>query len=191
MRKLVLAMFMSLDGYIAGPKGEFIPPAWSDDLSTHWSGYGLGRAGHLFYGRVNFLFNKDFWSAADTDPTSPAAGIPYARTMNSLPKTVFSTTLTGDPGWNGTLVRDDLEGEAARLKAEQGGDILMFGGAGIAQSFVARDLIDEYRLMITPELFGDGIRLFAPGFERKGLKLIESIRLDTGAVILHYLRERG
>ena len=74
MRKTVLSMFMSLDGYIAGPNGEFIPPAWSDDLSKHWSGYALSRAGHLLYGRVNFLFNKEFWSAAETDPNSPAAG---------------------------------------------------------------------------------------------------------------------
>jgi dihydrofolate reductase len=191
MRKTILSMFISLDGYITGPKGEFVPPQWSDDLATHWSGYSLERAGHLLYGRVNFLFNKGFWEPAATDPNSPAAGVPWASVMNRLPKTVFSTTLTGDPGWNGTVVRDDLEGAVARLKAEDGGDLYMFGGAGIAQSFVARDLFDEYRLMVTPTLFGDGERLFSPGFDRIDLKLIESRTLDTGAVILHYRRERG
>ena len=191
MRKAILSMFTSLDGYITGPKGEFVAPQWSDDLATHWSGYALERAGHLLYGRVNFLFNKAFWEPAATDPSSPAAGIPWAPVMNRLPKTVFSTTLTGDPGWNGTVVRDDLEGAVARLKAEAGGDLFMFGGAGIAQSFVARDLFDEYRLMVTPNLFGDGQRLFAPGFDRIDLELIETRPLDTGAVILHYRRERG
>jgi len=62
MRKLVLAMFTSLDGYVAGSKGEFIPPTWFDDLERDWSGYALARAGHLLYGRVNFLFNKGFWN---------------------------------------------------------------------------------------------------------------------------------
>ena len=115
MRKAILSMFISLDGYITGPKGEFVPPQWSDDL----------------------------------------------------------------------------EGAVARLKAEGDGDLYMFGGAGIAQSFVARDLFDEYRLMVTPTLFGDGQRLFAPGFDRIDLTLIENRTLDTGAVILHYRRERG
>src|SRR3546814_1436201 len=95
MAKLVLSMFTSLDGYIEKPGGVFAPPAWSDDLERHWSGHALERAGHLLYGRTNFLFNKGFWGAAETDPESPAAGIAYADQMNRLPKTVFSTTLAG------------------------------------------------------------------------------------------------
>jgi dihydrofolate reductase len=191
MAKLVLSMFTSLDGYIEKPGGEFVPPAWSDDLSEHWSGYALSRAGHLLYGRTNFLFNKGFWSAADTDPQSPAAGIDYAGTMNRLPKTVFSTTLTGDPGWNATLVKDDLAGAVNRLKAEAPGDLYLFGGAGIANSLVALDLPDEYRLMVTPTLFGDGKWLFEPGRPHLALTLIEAKPLDTGAVILHYRRDRA
>jgi dihydrofolate reductase len=189
MAKLVLAMFMSVDGYIEGTEG-FVPPAWSDDLSQHWSGYGLARAGHLFYGRKNFFFSKDFWSAAETDPQSPAAGISYAGTMNRLPKTVFSRTLEGDPGWNATLVKEDLDGAIGKLKQEAKGDIYLFGGAGIANSVVALDLVDEYRLMVTPDLFGDGTRLFEKRRGRLPLTLLEAKPLDTGAVILHYRRDR-
>ncbi|HEV7367743.1 dihydrofolate reductase family protein [Arenibaculum sp.] len=191
MAKLVLSMFTSLDGYIEMPGGTFVPPAWSDDLERHWSGYALERAGHLLYGRTNFLFNKGFWSAADTDPDSPAAGIAYAGTMNRLPKTVFSRTLDGDPGWNATLVRDDVAGAVGRLKETASGDLYSFGGAGLANSLVALDLVDEYRLMVTPELFGAGKRLFEEGRPRVPLALIEAKPLDTGAVILHYRRERG
>lgn len=190
MRKLVLSMFMSLDGYVAGPRGEFIGPQWSDDLERYWSGYSLKRAGHLLYGRVNFLFNKGFWEPAATDPNSPAAKVPHAADMNRLPKTVVSRTLGGDPGWNGKLLEGDLGEAVAQLKQTAAGDIFSFGGAGLAQSLIARDLVDEYRLMITPDLFGDGLRLFAPGFERQNLKLIESRALDTGAVIVHYERRR-
>ena len=189
MAKLVLSMFTSLDGYIEAPGGEFVPPAWSDDLARHWSGYALERAGYLLYGRTNFLFNKGFWSAAETDPHSPAASIAYAGTMNRLPKTVFSTTLSGDPGWNGTLLKDDLPGAIGKLKAEVDGDIYSFGGAGLANSLVRLDLVDEYRLMITPGLLGGGKRLFDPGAPRIPLTLIEAKPLDTGAVILHYRRE--
>ena len=191
MSKLVLAMFMSVDGYIAGPHGEFIGPEWSGDVERHWSGYSLERAGHLLYGRVNFLFNKGFWEPAATDPNSPAAHISYAGTMNRLPKTVVSRTLSGDPGWNGRLARGDLSSAVAELKQTASGDIFSFGGAGLAHSLTERDLIDEYRLMIAPDLFGGGPRLFAPGFERQRLTLLESRTLDTGAVILHYERRRN
>src|SRR3546814_7714240 len=78
--------------------------------------------------------------------------------MNRLPKTVFSTTLAVDPGWNATRVRDDIAGAITRLKAEAPGDLYLFGGAGLAHSIVALDLVDEYRLMVTPDLFGDGKR---------------------------------
>jgi dihydrofolate reductase len=188
--KLILSMFTTLDGYIEAPGGRFVPPAWSDDLERHWSGYALERAGHLLYGRTNFLFNKAFWSAAETDPDSPAAGIPHAATMNRLPKTVVSTTLSGNPGWNATVVKDDLAGAVSRLKAEATGDVYSFGGAGLANSLVALDLVDEYRLMVTPGLLGDGKRLFGNGLPRIGLTLIEARPLDTGAVILHYRRDR-
>ena len=190
MADLVLSMFQSLDGYIEGPNGEFVPPDWSDDLERHWSGHALGRARHLVYGRTNFLFNKGFWSAADTDPSSPAAGIAYAGTMNRLPKTVFSTTLRGDPGWNGTVASGDPTPVIARLKQTVPGEIFSFGGAGMANTLMKADLVDEYRLMITPLLLGDGKRLFDNDRPRLKLALIDTQRMDTGAVIVRYRRDR-
>jgi dihydrofolate reductase len=189
--KLLLAMFMSVDGFVTGPHGEFSGPDWSADLEQHWSGYALERAGRLLYGRVSFLFNKAFWEPAATEPRSPAAGFPHAVTMNKLPKTVFSNTLQGEPGWNATLARGNLS-ELVRYLKRGGGkrDLVSFGGAGFARSLIARDLVDEYRLMVTPNLFGDGQRIFEPPFEGRNLKLLESRALDTGAVILHYERRR-
>ena len=96
-----------------------------------------------------------------------------------------------DPGWNATLVSGDLPGAIARLKATSLGDLYMFGGAGIANSVMALDLVDEYRLMVTPDLLGDGKRLFAYGGPRLALSLVESRPLDTGAVILRYRRTGG
>lgn len=182
-------MFISLDGYIEGPDG-FAGPDWSDDLERRWAGYGTSRATHLIYGRVNFEFNKGFWGPAETDPDSPAAGISYAGVMNRLPKSVLTRTLKGDLGWNGAAIEGDLTEAVNALKAAGDGEIHCFGGAGAAQALVERDLVDEYRLMITPNLFGGGERLFQPGFERLDLELMQAIPLDTGAVILHYRRKR-
>lgn len=187
MAKLVLAMFTSIDGCIERPGGVFESPEWSDDVERHWSGRALSEAAHLLYGRVNFLFNKTFWMAAATDPASPAAAIPHAATMNALPKTVVSRTLSGDPGWNGRLAGPDLAAEVARLKATvDGGDVWSFGGAGLADSLLRLGLVDELRLMVTPVLYGGGTALFTPGRAPESAELLETLPLDTGAVILHW-----
>ncbi|MCP8937602.1 dihydrofolate reductase family protein [Alsobacter sp. SYSU M60028] len=191
MGSLVLSVFVSLDGYMEMPNGQFRPPAWSDDLATHWSGYALGRARHLVYGRVNFLFNKAFWMPAATDKSSPAAGVPHAATMNSLPKTVFSRTLSGDPGWNARLAGPDLPAEIARLKREVDGDIFAFGGASLANALMRADVVDEYFVMVLPELWGEGRRLFEPGRPEMKLKLLDTRSFDTGAVALRYARDRA
>jgi dihydrofolate reductase len=189
MGKLVLSMFISLDGYIEGPDG-FVAPAWSGDLETHWAGYSTQRAAHLIYGRTNFEFNKGFWEPAETDPNAPAAGVAHTPIMNRLPKSVITRSRKGELGWRGRVIEGDLSDAVNALKASVEGEIHCFGGAGAAQALVERDLVDEYRLMITPDLFGGGKRLFEPGFERIGLELLESRALDTGAVILHYRRSR-
>lgn len=188
MADLVLSVFTSLDGYIEKPGGVFAPPPWSDEIERDWARAAVDRAGHLLYGRVNFLFNKGFWSAAETDPTSPAAGVSYAARMNALPKTVVSRTLTGDPGWNARIAGPDLAAEVARLKREAPGDIFAFGGAGLSHNLLALDLVDEFWLMITPELYGDGKPLFRGGRPEVTMHLIESRVLDVGSVILRYRR---
>jgi dihydrofolate reductase len=185
--KLVLAIFTSIDGYIEKPGGVFAGPSWSADVERHWSARSLAEAAHLLYGRVNFAFNKAFWSPAASDPTSPAASVPHAGVMNALPKTVVSSTLTGDPGWNGRVAGPDLAAEVSRLKQTVvDGDIYCFGGAGIATSLFRLGLVDELRLMVTPVLFGAGKPLFADGRPPADAELIETLPLDTGAVILHW-----
>jgi len=182
MRKLILSMFMSLDGYIAGPDGEFVPPPWSDEVGREWSGRASEAGGHILYGRVNFEFNKGFWTSDE------AKDMPETPFMNATPKSVASRTLTGDLGWNGHAV-SDLAAEVGRLKADPGKDILSFGGAGLAHSLIAQDLVDEYRLMVTPLLLGGGLRLFPDGV-RRDLELVEQKALDVGSLILRYAAKR-
>ena len=186
MKNVVLAMFMSLDGYIAGPNGEFLPPPWSAEVGEAWAKHNLASAGHLIYGRANFDFNKNHW-------TSPAAAAQTeTATINRLPKTVVSRTLSGDPGWNANLIRRDLAQAVNRLKeSTHEGDIYCFGGAGLAQSLMQEDLIDEYYLMVVPRLLGNGKRLFENGAPNTELKLISAKALDVGSVILHYSRNRS
>jgi dihydrofolate reductase len=185
MRKAILAMFMSLDGYIEGPNGEFVPPAWSDDMQRHWADTNIDAAGLLLYGRRNFQFNASFWQEAEAKADNPPAFRAMAHRMNALPKLVFSRTLT-EADWNGRVVTDGIAAEINRQKQEPGKDMLMFGGAEIARTFMGLDLFDTYRIMVTPILLGGGKRLFDGGYDRRQLKLIQTQQMDTGSVILTY-----
>ena len=189
MRQVILAMFMSLDGYFAGPGGEFIPPPMSDDLSRHWSDANVEDAGTLLYGRVSFEFNSQFWPSLEADPTTPNATRTFARRMNDLPKVVFSTTLK-EVGWNARVVGANVAGAVEALRHEPGKDMVLIAGADLASSFMKLDLIDVYRILITPTLLGEGIPLFRGGFDVRPLELMRHQALDSGAMVLEYRRPR-
>ncbi len=179
MRKVMLAMFMSLDGYIEGPGGALVPPAWSNDLERHWSGANLAMAGAVLYGRRCYEGMAAYW-------TSPAADPKIAGRLAGLPKYVASSTLRETAWSNSTIIDGDLSDAIRQLKAEPGGDIVAFGGAGLAASLLERGLVDELRLMVTPALFGGGKRMFSGGYDQAELRLLDARTMDTGAVILHY-----
>jgi dihydrofolate reductase len=185
MRKLILSMFMSLDGAIEGPGGEFVPPDWSDDMQTHWSDDSIGRADLLIYGRKNFQFQSPFWQAAEADPNNPEEFRSFARLMASIPKLVVSSTLKS-ADWNAQVAEPDLAAQIARLKQEPGKDIVALGGAALANTLIGLGVVDEYKIMITPTLLPGGTRLFQDGYARAKLELIEARTMDTGAMILKY-----
>ena len=115
----------------------------------------------------------------DMAPHWPTSTDIYAPPMNEIPKVVFSSTLT-DPAWADTrVVSGDLATEIARLKAEDGGPLLLHGGASFARALAGLGLIDEYRLYVHPVALGDGLPLFGG---RARLKLVESRTFATGVV---------
>ena len=73
-----------------------------------------------------------------------------------------------------------------RLKGETDKDIVILGGAGVANSFIRAGMVDEYFLLVNPIVFGGGTPLFERGLPRAHLKLIETRRLDSGSVLLIY-----
>ncbi len=185
MRKLVLSMFMSVDGFIDGLGGEFIGPSWSSDLDR-WTGEMVERFDTLVYGRVAWQLMSQYWPNAEVDPNTPAPQRELARFMNNSKKIVFSRTLKDTSAWNNSViadgsVRDVLEAE----KRGSGCDMVIFAGAKFAQTAIRERLVDEYWLLTIPELFGGGSRLF-DGSIRQQLSLLESKQMDTGAILNKY-----
>ena len=110
----------------------------------------------------------------------------FGEKMNAMPKFVVSSTLE-NPEWNNTTVlKGDLADEVGKLKQHFDGDILVAGSAQLVQSLLARDLVDELRLMVFPIVLGTGKRLFADGAEPATLNLVET--KQTGSVVILTLR---
>jgi dihydrofolate reductase len=156
-----------------------------DELHTHFNEQ-LGRMGAFLNGRVTYEMMAEFWPTADTDPSSTAPMVEFARIWRDMPKIVYSRTLER-ADWNTTVVRDVVPEEVMELKAQPGGDLAL-GGADLAAAFMRHDLIDEYRLYVHPVVIGRGKPLFPPSDTRINLELAETRTFSNGVVLLHYRR---
>jgi dihydrofolate reductase len=203
MRRLVLKMSMTLDGYVGGPNGEV---DWImrtlDRQTTAWIEQTLWQAGVHLVGRRTYADMVGYWPTSTESLASP---------MNAIPKIVFSrsgsmayepTTALRDAtgarrragfpvvppaaGWDDTRVLGaDLAGQIAALKAEPGKDLLAHGGASFARSVIRLGLIDEYRLLVHPVVLGSGLALF-DGTAPFNLALVDETTFPSGIQGLVY-----
>ena len=162
MAKLVVTEFVSLDGVMDDPGGSEGTKhgGWTfqfdrGDEGNKFKLDELIASDALLLGRVTYQGFAQAWPGR-TDEQG------YAQKMNPMRKYVVSTTLTDDEAtWENTeVIRGDVAGEIAKLKAEPGGDILVHGSCSLVHSLMEYGLVDEYRLMVFPILLGSGKRLF-------------------------------
>ncbi|MFE7357731.1 dihydrofolate reductase family protein [Streptomyces sp. NPDC057543] len=185
MRKIILMMSMSLDGFIEGPDREIDWHLVDEELHRHFNEQ-LKAMGGFLDGRVTYELMAGFWPTADADPSSAGPVAEFAGIWRDMPKVVFSRTLER-ADWNTTIRREIDVDEIKALKAQPGGDLVL-GGADLAASFMRHDLIDEYRVYIHPVLIGRGKPLFPASDARTGLRLAETRTFGNGVVLLRHER---
>ncbi|HXO18991.1 MAG TPA: dihydrofolate reductase family protein [Thermoanaerobaculia bacterium] len=185
MRKIILMMSVSLDGFIEGPHRELDWHMVDDELHNHVNEE-LSRMGAFLEGRVMYELMAGIWPTADKDPASTQPMVEFARIWLNMPKIVYSRTLER-ADWNTTVVRDVVAEEVMELKAQPGGDMVL-GGADIAAAFLQQDLIDEYRIYVHPVLIRRGKPLFQPSDAKINLQLAETRTFGNGVVLLRYQR---
>jgi dihydrofolate reductase len=185
MRKIILMMSVSLDGFIEGPGREIDWHMVDDELHGHFNEQ-LSKMGAFLSGRVTYELMAEFWPTADMDPSSTGPMVEFARIWRDMPKIVFSRTME-KADWNTTVVRDLVAEEVMALKAKPGGDLAV-GGADLAAAFMQHDLIDEYRLYVHPIVIGQGKPLFPPSEAKINLRLAETRAFGNGVVLLRYRR---
>jgi dihydrofolate reductase len=185
MRKVILSIQVTLDGFIEGPKGELDWMVMDEELWEYVNDL-LSTVDTTLFGRVAYQGFANYWPAAATNPLSPKNEIDFAHWIEKTPKIVFSKTLEKLEWKNSRLVKGNIVEEVAKMKQQPGKDLLMFGGAGIASTFMKLDLIDEYRIKVHPIILGKGIPLFKGIKDRMNLKLLKSKTFDSGVVGLYY-----
>lgn len=176
MRRVVLMMSVSIDGFVAGPHGH--GGAFPEPVELkRWKLNRVRRAGTHLMGRVTYEEMAGHWPTSSDD---------YAAPMNDIPKVVISNTLT-DATWKGTTIaRGDLRDEIQALRRQPGGDIIAWGGASLAQSLSRAGLVDEYVLVIQPVAFGGGLPMFRDLPEALRLELMEARTFEDGTALHVY-----
>jgi dihydrofolate reductase len=172
MRKIILGLAVSLDGFIEGPNGEY-------DWCFTDQDYGMNdffkRIDSVFIGRKSYEMSLGMEGGSDWMP--------------KMKEYVFSNSLSTVKK-DAILVRGDIKAEVEKIKKEPGKDIWLFGGASLTASLMNLGLTDELWLSVHPILLGKGKPLFREIERRVHLKLIESKSYDTGLVSLKYEMKR-
>ncbi|MDX6520173.1 MAG: hypothetical protein QOF08_778 [Gaiellales bacterium] len=174
MRKVKLAMYVSLDGVVEEP--AWTMPFWDDQLSSLQNDY-LLSSDALLLGRVTYEGFAAAW------PTMEDTG-DFGEKMNSMPKFVASRTLK-DAEWNATIMQGEVSAAVAALKDEPGQDLLIYGSGQLVDELTHHNLIDEYRLMVHPVVVASGKRLFTDAGQIT-LQLADTVTTETGVVVATY-----
>ncbi|HLG39731.1 MAG TPA: dihydrofolate reductase family protein [Chitinophagaceae bacterium] len=168
MRKIILGLAVSLDGFIEGHNGEY-------DWCFTDQDYGMSD----FFKRIDAIFIGRKTYEMSLGMEGGGGGFPPMKEY------IFSTTL--DKVKKGAvLIKNNIKEEVEKIKKEKGKDIWLFGGASLTSSLMNEGLVDEIGLAVHPILLGGGKPLFSDIRQRIHLKLIDTKTYSSGLVSLSY-----
>lgn len=181
MRKVILFNMISLDGFFEGENHSL---DWHnvDEEFNEFAIDQLNSADLLIFGRITYELMASYWPTLSGTTDDPIV----AYKMNTIPKIVFSKTLEKAEWENTMLIKDHIKKEIISLKNQPGKDIFIFGSANLATTLREMELIDEYRIMISPVVIGQGKPLFENVKSNLNFRLLKSTNFKSGNVLLYY-----
>lgn len=185
MRKLILFMHTSLDGFVAGPNGEMDWIIVDDDI-FEYAGKRINESDTALYGRVTYQMMESYWPTAADQPEATRHDKEHSKWYGAATKIVLSKSMRGKHLANTIIISDALSENINKLKEQPGKDIIVFGSPTAAHSLLKRDLIDGFWLFLNPILLGKGIPLFSDVESERKLGLLSSHVFSSGVVALHY-----
>lgn len=189
MRKIIVSINVTLDGFMAGPHGEldWHFPLWNEEMAS-FAYEQLSMMDSILLGRVTYQAMASYWPYEANNTAHGRLEYAYAHMMNNYVKVVFSKTLRTVEWRNTRLVKKDIGKEVMAMKQQPGMDMIIFGSGSIVSRLMELDLIDEYVLWIHPVTLGEGMPLFRQLRDRQALKLLRARAFSSGVVILCYER---
>jgi len=189
--KLIVGMFLSLDGVMQAPGGPdedreggfdlggWLPPYADEDMGKFMV-ESITSTDAFLLGRKTYEIFVAHWPLV-TDENDP-----LATSLNRKPKYVASKTLDKVDWNNSTLLKGDVAEAVAELKRQPGGELQVQGSGELAQTLMRLDLVDEYRLLVYPVVLGKGKRLFRDGNVPAALRLVDTQTTGTGVAMNTY-----
>ena len=189
MRKIISFMHISLDGFVAGPKGEMDWIKVNEEIFDH-VGKRISESDTALYGRVTFQMMENYWPSAGDKPTASKHDIDHSKWYSKAHKIVLSKTIK-EPGLTNTkIISDNLSDSIHAIKQQAGNEILLFGSPTATHSLIQLNLIDGYWLFVNPIILGRGIPLFVNIKEKTKLTLLTTQSFACGVTELNYTVDR-
>ena len=191
MRKLILQMQVSIDGFVCGTQGEmnWLDMNWSDDINAFVTNLTAGIDTIVMGHNLAKGFIPHWQSVAD----AADANDPFAKVMDETPKLVFSRNAEAlakelpNLGWRNThIATGNLQEEIEALKNTSGKNIMVYGGSEFVGEMAKANLIDEYNLFINPAAIGQGMGIFNRLQTTLPLQCESTQRFDNGIVVIKY-----
>src|SRR6476646_321862 len=185
MRKLSLLAHTSLDGFVAGAKGEL------DDFDASEENLQFvciltEQADEALFGRISYELLNNYWPSAKDLPNASKGTIAFSTWYNSAKRIVVSKSMTAENLNNTIIINDDVANKVNEIKNQPGKDILIFGSPSLSQLLMQHDLIDSYWIFVNPIIFGKGIPLFTNIENKIKLKLVKTKQFSNGEFGLNY-----
>lgn len=187
VRHLVVFLHASLDGFVEGPNGAMDIGwiAYNEELEQ-FADTVLNSADTVVWGRKTYEMMHGYWPSVKTETTASEHERNHALWIEQVEKVVFSTTLES-VDWNNTrLVNDGVEAAIADLKQQPGGDIVVIGSPRFAHHLMQLNVVDTFKITVSPVLVGQGLRLFEHIVDQTNLTLSHSQTFESGALGLWY-----
>ena len=187
MRKLIVSMNLSLDGYLSGPSGEldWHFEIWNDRMGDKILER-LVETDTIILGRITYEAMAKYWTVKPMEENFPRQDLAIADKMNQHTKIVFSKTLKKSIWHHSVFATGDPTEEIKRLKEQEGKDMIVFGSARLAFTLIQSGIVDEYHLWIHPVVLGSGKPIFSHLQKKMKLNLKESVSFESGVVANYY-----
>jgi dihydrofolate reductase len=187
MRKLIVSMNVTLDGFMSGQNGEldWHFENWSSDMAASLT-QDLGKADTIILGRVTYLAMASYWPKKVACLSFPRQDFTYAEMMNSYKKFVVSKTIERTNWSNTRVLNGNISQEIWKLKKLPGKNMIIYGSGKLVTALMHENVIDEYILWIHPVLLGKGKSFFTEVNDKVNLQLTERKSYLSGVVALRY-----